>query len=796
MSYPTTPALAVAGLLALSAATAAVHAQIPDPIVEESSDGAHLADARFIDAQTIALHIYDGRVERLDAGEGEHPFSGHESKGQDKIYRYTPPLNVDGLSPEMFTITSADDDNYAEGVRPTEVSRKSKVSGVAWGWPEGVPTMEHWLYLKLPEPVKSIDETYTLVFGDGVSVDAESIELRMDAETPTEAIHVNLVGYDAMAPVKSADLYFWQGDGGGVDYSDLEGKSVWLYEDVQHSRQLGAVIAKGQPRQREFGGWDLTGSDVWTIDLSEITEPGKYQLAIEGVGFSRPFEIRENAAREPFRQSVIGFYYMRVGEPMDAAGHATFDENFPPPRQPLYVPEGSDADTPADPEGYTVYLTSMGPDHEDWRTLGGDGWDNKDWSQWKLDGEPTNPNAYGGYSDAADWDRRLPSISIPFQLMLPYTLLGDAVGDDDLDIRESGNGSPDLLDSAAWAVDYWRRLRGPDGGYSYGVNNPTPEENVAYQAATAPYMAHANAAMSAMLADAYRLAGDDERMNDYLATAKEAYAIGGDADLDKRHDVGNGAMTGRDLKATAAVYLYKLTGERDYEDTFADLVRTGGDIMQTGEGSESNVLWAYAGYVTAAAEGEREIHHTELLSKMKADVVADADRKHLEPSRERPSRRSADTGAGWFQSIIEVGPLMLAHYETKEQKYLDALLLESDYSLGRNPLNRVLMTGDPFFSDRHIAEAYTTGRNDGFPGVHPGQTPYMNEAPWGGDFMSNPRWMSEKGYPAWGTVEQPNWPQGEALWNNWYNFSNNEFTPQQSMAGKTAMYAYIAGALK
>ncbi len=794
MMYPT---LVLLGLLSLATA---VQGAIPDPIVEETTDGAKLARAYIADEHTIVLHILDGKVERIDDGKtGEHPYSGHESKGQDKITRHTPPLNVDAVAPERFTVRGPD----GAEMTPTAVHRKSKVNGVAWGWPEGVPTMEHELFLTLPEAIKGGDVTYTVELDPALSIDAESVDVRMHPDTPTEAIHVNLVGYDVAATTKSADLYLWRGDGGGRDYSDVEGNAVWLYEpETQDRLNLNTTVKKGQPRQKEFGGWDLTGSDVWTCDLGDIAGAGTgtFQLFIEGVGFSRPFEIKENAAREPLRQSLIGFYYMRVGEPM-ADGTAMFNDQMPPPRQPRYLPRGNDAGEPADPEGFKVYLTTMGPDHKDWKTLGGDPWDNKDWSQWKLDGEPTNPNAYGGYADAADWDRRTPSLNIPLDLMLPYVLLGDKLNADDLDIRESGNGSPDLLDSAAYAVDYFRRLRGPDGGFSYGINNPTPEENVAYQADTAPWMAHANAAMNAMLADCYRIAGDSDRMNDYLATAKEAYAIGGDGDLDKTHDIGNTAATGADLKAIAAVYLYKVTGEQKYEDDFAELVRAGGDIIRKGEPDQpdgtntsdrSNQLFAYAGYLSAAAEGEREIRHKELLSKMRADVVSNADRKHLAQSERFPSRRSADTEYGWFQTVIEVGPLMLAHHETGEQTYLDALLLESDYSLGRNPLNRVLMTGDPFFSDRHIAEAYTSGRNDGFPGAHPGQTPYMNEAEWGNNFMSDPGWMSSKGYPDW----EGNWPQGEAMWNHWYNFSNNEFTPQQTMAGKTALYAYLHGVLQ
>ena len=784
-------------LLATSAAA------IPDPIEKAHAGGAKLDRAFVADDRTIVLHFLDGEVERLDDGKtGENPYKGHESKGRDVIHRYEPPLDLGAARRAgSFAVASADDAGYEKAVTPTAVHRKSKVNGVAWGWPEGVPTMAHTLYLTLPEPLTpgatySIRVDPRLRGGDAGVEMTEIATIAFGHDSPTEALHVNLVGHEPNAPVKSADLYLWRGDGGPRDYSAYEGNAVRLRDvETGQTHDVGTV-KHWQKRQREFGGWDLTGSDVWTCDFSDFNTPGTYQLHVDGVGFSRPFEIGEGLGREPLRQSVIGLYYMRVGEPMattDGKGHATFDQNMPPPRQPRYLPQDNDLGEPADPPGYVVHLTTMGPDHPEWKTLGGDPWDNKDWSKWKLDGGPTNPNAYGGYSDAADWDRRTPSVNIPMDLCLAYVLVGDKLNDDDLNIIESGNGSPDLLDSAAEAVNYFRRLRDEGGGFSYGVNNPTPDQAVAYQAESAPWMAHANAAMNAMLADCYRVAGDAERMNDHLATAKEAYAIGGDGDLDKTHDIGNNAATGADLKATAAVYLYKLTGDTKYEDDFAGHVRTGGDIYKK---DESNQLFAYAGYLTCAADDVRPIHHPDLLEKMKRAVVADADEKHLANAARFPSRRSADTEYGWFQSVIEVGPLLLAHHQTGEEKYLSALLLESDYSLGRNPLNRVLMTGDPFFSERHIAEAYTSGRNDGWPGAHPGHTPYMNENEWGDNFMSDPGWMSSKGHPAWKDGDAADWPQGEALWNHWYNYSNNEFTPQQTMAGKTALYAYLHAALQ
>jgi hypothetical protein len=87
--------------------------------------------------------------------------------------------------------------------------------------------------------------------------------------------------------------------------------------------------------------------------------------------------------------------------------------------------------------------------------------------------------------------------------------------------RESGNGVPDLIDEARYEVDFWLRLR--DGnGYSHGLTNPNGS-NQLLQAGPTAIAAWANAANAAMLAEAYRIAGQTTLMNTYRDAAIAAY---------------------------------------------------------------------------------------------------------------------------------------------------------------------------------------------------------------------------------------------------------------------------------
>ena len=52
--------------------------------------------------------------------------------------------------------------------------------------------------------------------------------------------------------------------------------------------------------------------------------------------------------------------------------------------------------------------------------------------------------------------------------------------------------------------------------------------------------------------------------------------------------------------------------------------------------------------------------------------------------------------------------------------------------------------------------------------------------------MGCPGWMTSKLYPA-----VANWPKGEVYFNTRWVWAHSEFTPQQTMRGKMALYGYL-----
>jgi hypothetical protein len=77
----------------------------------------------------------------------------------------------------------------------------------------------------------------------------------------------------------------------------------------------------------------------------------------------------------------------------------------------------------------------------------------------------------------------------------------------------------------------------------------------------------------------------------------------------------------------------------------------------------------------------------------------------------------------------------------------------------------------------------------------------MNVDDWGGNMvMGRPSWMYRQCYPApatptgsnpWGPEIKKVWPQGELHFETRYIYAHSEFTPQQTMRGKMALYGYL-----
>ena len=744
----------------------------------------HLMDIKVVDKDYLMLHFRDGEVRYRDDATGPSAYLGHSfAEGDDTLLVFGPRLDAAVAARAAgWSITSADDRSFAQQAA-VAAWRKSKPMNTDHTLSS---ELDHWIFLQLPQSMRQ-GATYRVAIPAGLGSDVAEAEVKYDIwSSQSEAIHVNILGYTPSEP-KTADLYLWLGDGGQRDYKAFEGRKVYLYNVDTRAKSTVGRVSFWKPASDasiEANKKNMTGSDVWNIDF-HCAKPGRYRLVVDGVGCSMDFDISNDLYREPFRYSVRGYYYMRLGEPIDTP------RVMPVPRQPQFIPE-------VDPVGLTIYKTDLHPWHPDWRKLRGDVWYEPHFKpalrstfwQHRLPGNPVNTEVRGGHSDAFDWDRHLAHVSNIYDMLLPFILTNGRIADDDLGIRESGNGIPDIIDEARNEVDFFLSIR--DGeAYSQGITNPSQEWSIMFQAGCTTMAAWANAANCAIMAEALRIAGNDSLCQYYTVEAIKAFTFAGrqtDQQLDDLQDIGSARMRGRDFRQMAAAYLYNVTGDATWEQVMAEESMVTSDdskiFSKEREGSYYQI-WATAAYLACP----RERHYPELYQHMKASVLAHAEQNNVQYITQRPSRRAANDPRWQVSENLQL--VMMAHYaaasEAVRQRMAAAMYLEAGWGLGRNPSNTVEMTG---LGQRHIVDCYTTGRNDGSPESHPGQTPFNGTETWSAGNGGDARILLDRCYPEW---NKGAWPHQETFFNQRYLWVNGEFTPRETMRGKMALLGYLYG---
>jgi len=750
-----------------------------------------------VDKDYLMLHFRDGEVHYRDDGTGPSAYLGHSfAEGDDTLVVFGERLKTaEAQQAALWLVSSSDDRSFAKA-KPLKVWRKSKPMNT-----DHTLTSEcdHWLFLQLPQSMKQ-GCTYTVTIPEGIGIDCRELSIRFDVwNSLSEAVHVNIIGYTPAESSHAADLYLWMGDGGQRDYQAWEGRKVWLYNVKTKKKQSAGTVKfwkKAADAEYEAGKKALVGTDVWNIDFRG-TAPGRYRLVVEDVGCSMDFDIAADIYYQPYRYSVRGYYYMRLGEPKDP------EHVWPVPRQPQFIPE-------TDPKGLTIYKTDFHPFCKEWRDLRTDVWDEPHFKplkasvfwQHRLPGSPVNTEVKGGHSDAFDWDRHLAHVSNIYDMLLPYILSGGRLSEDNLGIRESGNGIPDIIDEARNEVDFFLSIR--DGeAYSQGVTNPCADWSVMFQAGCTTMAAWANAANCAVLAEAFRLQGNDSLRQYYTDEAVKAFRYASKQEwsqLDDLQDIGSMQMRGRDFRQLAAAFLYNLTGDEQWEKVFAEesMIKSAQSplfskgrqgffgIGVTNQFKEGDVpfcqLWAAAAYLTCP----QPRHYADLYVNLKASVNAQAEAYNIGHMAQRPSRRSANDSRWQVSQNLQL--VMMAHYiadKARKKQLEHVMLTEAGWAMGRNPGNIVEMTG---LGERHITDCYTTGRNDGAPESHPGQTPFNGTETWspghnGGDAQVILKYC----YPAWDN----GWPRQESFFNQRYFWVNGEFTPRETMRGKMALLGYL-----
>ncbi|MCC5941170.1 MAG: glycoside hydrolase family 9 protein [Balneolaceae bacterium] len=168
----------------------------------------------------------------------------------------------------------------------------------------------------------------------------------------------------------------------------------------------------------------ISGDRLAIIDFSGLNTPGEYVIKTSGEPdlISHPFKIEENVYHDALIAMVKSYYYHRCGT---AVGDKT--------EWSYNVCHLDDAPFFRDPE--------------------------------------TSKRVTGGWHDAGDYNKFSGNTALSAGLLLyAYDLDPAAFTDHQLDIPESGNGIPDILDEVSWALKWLLKMQRDDGAVYHKVS--------------------------------------------------------------------------------------------------------------------------------------------------------------------------------------------------------------------------------------------------------------------------------------------------------------------------------------
>jgi len=776
-------ALALSSVVFLSALLLISHAHATD-----------VAEALPLTERWIMVHVDDGHVV-------------HHGKGQKRSEEKAVVTPLDAAradKPATWTISSADDAAYnKEAKAPARVGRKSKGTDFAWmceKWENGRAVninpdhaKEHWIYLELPSPLKR-GMTYTIACGDLIPA-AFKLAFKFDEKsTRSEAVHVNLIGYPVDAP-KFGYVYQWMGDADCLEVKALVGKSFDVVDPATGKTVFSGKVAfrapKTQAETQHAGDTPPHGNfikaDVVECDFSALTQAGKYVLSVEGAGCSYPFVVGADVYREAFVTTARGLYHNRSGIELKEP-HTKYVR--PAPHNTKLTP------------GFAGKLAYTRSRFIDWTNH-----DHNAADKPAIEAGIAGPlDVSGWYQDAGDWDSYDSHLNVASVLMLAWELAPANFKDGELNIPESGNGIPDILDEAAWLPRFCYRLRAElqqkkygsggiglricgdhFGGDGDGVPSYLDVQRQWIASGEDPLSTYRYSAVAAQLAWCLKKAGaaDPEKI-DWAKEALESYRWA-DANT-KPDDEKKFAGPLREWRAYAAAALFRLTGEAAYQERLA---------KETAWIKPDTLVWdnAHWGPWLQVLGGGTGTYDKELVASLRSAVLKTCDHAAIET----PSKRALRWGGNWsFPMLVghQTTPWilegMVGHALTKESEparakaYRGAVVTTCDYFLGTNALNMTWVTGLGVRHPNHVfhIDAWYNGKATPHPGIVP-YGPWKKDKDLGAGPWDN-AWPNQTLHPK---IDE--WPGNERWFDNRCSPLSGEFTIHQNTCFAAATFGWL-----
>lgn len=430
---------------------------------------------------------------------------------------------------------------------------------------------------------------------------------------------------------------------------------------------------------KPMGVWEYSGEYAQKADFSKVTQVGTYYIKVDGVGQSHPFAIANQAHLGIGKASLRFFYYQRAcidlpvehaGKWARKAGHTAQDGN---------AVVHSSAATAERPEGTKFYS--------------GKGW-----------------------YDAGDYNKYIVNSGIAtYQLLALYEQYPKFFDTLNLNIPESKNSTPDLLDEILWNVRWMLTMQDKDGGVYHKLTNTNFDGSIMPEKATNTRYAIMKttaatldfSAVMSVVSRVYRKY-DKKLADSCLAASIKAYqwasknknVLFNQPAMNQKFnpDINTGAYDDNNVTDEfqwAAIELYIATGKsRYFEDANIEFtLRTNFELPNW---QKVNTLGLYS-LVQNRDNLPEEIKPTVDMVKEKIISMAATIQKYQQSKSEFGiAMGEKGWNFNWGSNSVATNQgmlLMQAYRLTGEKAYFNAALSNLDYILGRNGTGYCYVSG-------------------------------------------------------------------------------------------------------
>ncbi len=497
----------------------------------------------------------------------------------------------------------------------------------------------------------------------------------------------------------------------------------------------GSEVASGETKV--VGDDKFSGEKVHQVDFSDFTTKGDGFVLKVGDDKSDPFDIRPDIYAQLKYDALNYFYQNRSGIAIEMP--YAKDEKWT--RAAGHLPDKATC-APAP-------------------TLKKGGWPDGSGCSYELD-------VTGGWYDAGDQGKYVVNGGISVWTMLNQyerakAMQGDvkAIGDKKLNIPESGNGVPDILDEARWQMEFLLRMQAPEGDKAGMVHHkmhddhwtalglaPADDPETRYLRPVSTAATLNLAATGAQCARIWKSIDGKfaKRCQDAAEKAWKAASKFPDLIAPNDGQDGGGPYDDDYLQDEfywAASELYVTTGKAEYYGALSKNPHN--TKLINADGKESIMTWKEtdgAAAITLAVvpsklpKAEVEAQRARLVSVADKYLAAAEGEGYAVPFA--PKGGEYPWGSNSFV-VNNAMVLALAYDFTKDDKYLDGAAQAMDYLLGRNAMGKSYVTGygeRPLKNPHHRFWAHQA--NDKFPTAPPGvvsggpnsglQDPYVKAA--------------------------------------------------------------------